>query len=106
MIDVPAKDLQIILRILERYLSDEDKVFAFGSRVKGQARKNSDFDLVIDANKTIPLVKLWKIKDEFEESDIPFRIDISDWHTLSDSFKNFIKQDRVIILDKTLLLDS
>ncbi len=106
MIDVTANNLQVIISILQHNLAEDNKVFAYGSRVKGQARKNSDLDLVIDANKRLPIEKLWQIKDEFEESDIPFRIDISDWYALSESFKGFIEQDRVLISNKALHLDS
>lgn len=55
------------------------KVFAFGSRVSGNPRKYSDFDLVVALPEAINLRKLRELKDAFEDSPLPICVDIVDW---------------------------
>jgi predicted nucleotidyltransferase len=90
-------DQRTITNILQRHLSLNEQVFAFGSRVKGTARKNSDLDLVIKAENALPLQKITAIKEDFANSDILFRVDISDWNLLSDSFKRCIDNEKLLI---------
>ncbi|MFT4925266.1 MAG: putative nucleotidyltransferase [Phenylobacterium sp.] len=97
MIDINNTDFEQINDILKLYLQSSDKAYAFGSRVRGNARKNSDLDIVIEASDSLSLTKICDIKDAFAESDIPFRVDLSDWHLLSDSFKRCIINDKVLI---------
>ena len=48
--------------------------YAYGSRVKGEAKKYSDLDLCYQ--KEIPLNILSHIREEFENSDLPFKVDL------------------------------
>lgn len=90
MIDIASRHLKIIRGILKKHVPDHE-VRAFGSRVNGSARTYSDLDLVI-AGKTRLLKKnLYLLKEEFEESDLPFRVEIMDWQTISGDFRKIIK---------------
>ena len=96
MINVPKKHLFIIKQILQKHIPDAE-VRAFGSRVSGTAKIYSDLDLAIIEKNKITAKVLMQLKDDFEESDIPFRIDILDWYTISDEFKTIINKRYEII---------
>jgi predicted nucleotidyltransferase len=76
---------------------DDAKLYAFGSRVDGSAKKSSDLDVVIKSKKEISLTNIADIKELLKASRLPYSVDIMYWDTLSDGFKNAIKDDLVEI---------
>lgn len=95
MINLHPDHLKIIHRILNKYLSKSSSVWVFGSRAKGTARKYSDLDLAIDDDQQpLPLSMMTSMLDDFEESDLPYKVDIVDWNTISDEFRRTILSDR------------
>jgi predicted nucleotidyltransferase len=91
---VSQKHIDIIKEILLKYLPKGSQVWAFGSRVRGNAKKYSDLDLAIDYNgNELPLSVMAQISYDFEESDLPFKIDIVDWNTMSSQFKQNIQKE-------------
>ena len=71
------EDRQIVDEILNRLASNLD-VFVFGSRATGEhLKKFSDLDLAfVSKNGKIESKVISKLKHEFEESDLPIRVDI------------------------------
>jgi len=63
------------------------RVFMFGSRAEGKNRRWSDFDIGILGEQEIKVQILHKIESEFEESDIPYKVDVVDFSKVSDNFK-------------------
>lgn len=96
MIDVSDKYLKIILDILGRFIP-ECEVRVFGSRCKGKAKKYSDLDLAIVGKEKIDTNKIIEIKDAFEESDLPYRVDVLDWNAISENFKKIINEKYEVI---------
>ena len=96
MIDVPQNHLSAIKQILHKNIPYAE-VRAFGSRVSGTVKKYSDLDLVIVGKNEIDPKVMMQLKDDFEESDIPFRVEILDWHAISSEFKRIIEQKYEII---------
>ncbi|MEZ7891409.1 MAG: nucleotidyltransferase domain-containing protein [Candidatus Wallbacteria bacterium] len=96
MIDVSDKYLKIILDILARFIP-ECEVRVFGSRCKGKAKKYSDLDLAIVGKEKIDTNKIIEIKDAFEESDLPYRVDVLDWNAISENFKKIINEKYEVI---------
>jgi predicted nucleotidyltransferase len=92
MIDLSADDLQIIKAILSKYVPN-CKIMIFGSRVNGYAKPYSDIDIAIEGSQEIVREIKTELQFAFEESDLPYRVDIVDWHGISNEF-------RKIILDK------
>lgn len=90
MIALAAKDLKIIREILSKY---PYKFYAFGSRVKGKARKYSDLDLC--HYDPIP----WNIKahidEDFAESELPYIVEIVDLNLCDADFRARIEKDLV-----------
>jgi predicted nucleotidyltransferase len=67
--------------------------FVFGSRARGTARPLSDLDLCI--KDSVSKNVLMKLKEDFEESDLPFKVDIVEWKNISSEFIKMISADLV-----------
>ena len=87
------KQIQNILKIIKSTLP-HTKIYAFGSRVTGKARKYSDLDLALDNGKDIELSRLMELKERLSETDIPFVIDLIDYQSISLAFKKIIDRDK------------
>lgn len=96
MIEITHLQRQIILKILEEYVPDA-KVWAFGSRVKGTAKKYSDLDLLIMGKEKMSINRLGELQEAFQESDLPFRVDLVDWHRITPEFRDLIMQEYEVI---------
>lgn len=97
-IEVEPKHLTQILNILKAYVPLNAKVYAFGSRAKGCAKEYSDLDLAIDLNgEKLGFELECKIKVAFEDSLIPYTVDVIDLNSISESFKTNIKDDLVAL---------
>lgn len=98
MIDVAHRHLETIMGILAEY-AEGCEVRAFGSRINGTATKHSDLDLaIIDNGKLERRVKML-LREAFEESDLPFRVDVIDYNAISESFRAIIDNDYQVIRD-------
>ena len=69
--------------------------YAFGSRVKGTNRPLSDLDICFKEN--IPWNIRAHIDEDFEESDLPFKVDVIDWNMCDENFCAKITPDLVLI---------
>lgn len=68
--------------------------FAFGSRVHGRNLKtHSDLDICLRDAAPVPLPVIDRLRDAFSLSDLPMRVDLIDWHDLTDDFRAAIEQD-------------
>lgn len=73
------------------------RIIAFGSRVKGTAKPYSDLDLAIDnSGLPIPSDIFFELQKTFADSEVTYKIDLSDFHEMSDEFKAHISQHMVI----------
>jgi len=70
------RDEQAIFGIFNKY-PEIKNVLIFGSRAKGVYHKGSDIDLAIDGDH-VSHKTLQQIKSDFEESSLPYRIDLID----------------------------
>ncbi len=91
MINLEDKYLDEVKRILNKYVP-ACEVRVFGSRVSDNAQKYSDMDLVLVAKEQIDCRKIEEMKNAFSESNLPIMIDIIDWHTITESFRDVIKK--------------
>ena len=85
---------QLLREILERGLAQtaQAKVFAFGSRVEGNARADSDLDLVVIASAPIPIGVLESLREDFEQSNLPYRIDLLDQAQIPAAIRDSIQK--------------
>ncbi|NQY81104.1 MAG: nucleotidyltransferase domain-containing protein [Candidatus Caenarcaniphilales bacterium] len=86
---------QILEKIFQELIPSLE-VWAYGSRVSNEnlelSSSGSDIDLVIKGHETIEIKTLSKIKEQISDSNIPFMVDIFDWHRIPEEFqKNILK---------------
>jgi type I restriction enzyme S subunit len=96
MIDLNPKYLETIQQILAEHVL-ECEVRAYGSRVKWTAEDYSDLDLAVVGSEPLSLRQLHQLKETFAESDLPIRVDVVDWQSLSDGFKKVIEEKYEVI---------
>ena len=96
MIDLNPKYLERVQHILAEHVP-ECEVRAYGSRVTWTAKDYSDLDLAVVGSEPFNLRRMRQLKEAFEESDLPIRVDVVDWHTLSDGFKKKITEEYEVI---------
>ena len=89
-IDLTADHRKTILDLIDQYLPDTT-VWAFGSRTKWTSNPKSDLDLVAFADEA-QQHQVGLLREEFEESDLPFRVDLLVWDELSQEFQNEISE--------------
>ena len=95
-IDVRPADLETVRRILREHVPDLE-VHAFGSRVAWNARETSDLDLALITAKPLGIDRTAQLRAAFTDSDLPFRVDIVDWATASESFRQRILENHVAL---------
>ena len=74
--------------LLRAHLPSAAAVWVFGSRATGRARRYSDLDLAIDAGRRLTIDETATLREAFEESDLPYRVDIVDWNTVNEGFRS------------------
>ena len=91
MICVSESEMKIITDILRSYISNGE-VRAFGSRYKWTSKDYSDLDIAIVQydKKSMPIMKLAEIKEAFEDSELPYRVDVLDYWGISSEFQAII----------------
>lgn len=92
MINIEPKHLKYVRDILAKY---PYKFYVFGSRVMGKTKKFSDLDLCFF--ESIPNSVLLKIEEEFEESDLPYKVDLVDGNKCDPEFLKIIKSNMVAL---------
>jgi predicted nucleotidyltransferase len=87
-IALTPSQLDFVRSVLAPYHRD---FHAFGSRARGTARPLSDLDIL----SKLPLTKLQisVIKEAFEESSLPFKVDLVLWDDMDSTFQNRITSD-------------
>lgn len=63
------------------------QILAFGSRVTGKHRPESDLDLALKGRGPLDPATVWEIREAFQESDLPMRVDVLDYHAISPQFR-------------------
>ncbi len=99
VIDVTHEQLKQLLGLFERYLP-ATAVWAFGSRAKWTSRPDSDLDLVVFANAE-QARQISALREAFDESSLPFRIDLLVWEDLPKSFHQNISAQYVVLVEAT-----
>ena len=88
------QDKQKLMKIITKYLP-KAQIYLFGSRARKDNLPQSDIDITIDNENKIDLLTLSNIKEEIEESTIPFTVDIVDLNNISEDLKKQILKDRI-----------
>lgn len=93
-IQIHEKQRKLIRDLIDRYLPNTE-IWAYGSRIRGGATIRSDLDLVAFTTEE-QKHELYELREAFEESDLPFRVDLFTWDALSDNMQHSIEQEYVV----------
>ena len=97
-IDIRPQDLDILRHVLKARLPHRVRVYVFGSRATGRARRASDLDLAIDAGRPLTLEERAGLAEAFSDSDLPYKVDVADMHGVDAAFRAVVERERVPLL--------
>jgi type I restriction enzyme S subunit len=87
---------EIVSGILSRHLPGR-QIWAYGSRARGtRLKKYSDLDLAIEGP-PLSLAARSDLAEAFDESDLPFKVDIVEAESLEPEFRRRIESDKVLL---------
>ncbi len=98
MLDLRQQDAEVVSRLLAQYAANAE-VWAYGSRVNGQAHSASDLDLVLRNPRDLAVAqpRLMELKEAFAESNLPILVDVQDWARLPDGFRKEIEREHQVL---------
>lgn len=96
MLDLAPEHLRLIQRMLAARVPGRE-VRAFGSRVRGRAKPTADLDLVVMGEERIPDLVQAELRADFEESDLPFRVDVLSWRETPPGLREVISMEGIAI---------
>ena len=96
--DITAEQRKTVLALLARHLPNTT-AWVYGSRVKWTARPQSDLDLVVFATPE-QAGRVSDLREAFEESNLPFRVDLFVWDTVPEQFRKTIEAEHVVLVEK------
>lgn len=88
-IDCSPVQMAIVRAIVGKHVP-EYAVWVFGSRIRADAKPYSDLDLVIMTEQPLDLSVYASLVDDFDESDLPWRVDVVDWACTTAEFQQII----------------
>jgi predicted nucleotidyltransferase len=92
------EELAEVRAILRQWLPEGATVRVFGSRAGGQPKPWSDLDLALLAADALPLSLMAALRDAFDESALPWKVDLVDCRSVSPEFAAIIDRDGVVLL--------
>lgn len=96
MIDAKTEHLELIRKaVMARIPGCE--IWVFGSRISGKAKPWSDLDIALISRGPIDLATMAAIRDDLDESDLPYRVDVLNWHNISKEFRAIIEDKHIIL---------
>lgn len=87
---------KMVVDLLNHYIPNT-RVWIYGSRAKGTARPASDLDMIAFTQPDQTL-QVSDLKEAFEESNLPFRVDLFVWDEVPDTFRKTIEEDHQILI--------
>ena len=96
-LSLPTRYRRMVEALLRQHVP-EAEVWVYGSRIQGRSHDGSDLDLVIRSPLLAPLgAELLDLIEAFQESNIPFLVQVHDWARLPGSFHREIERDYVVV---------
>jgi type I restriction enzyme S subunit len=84
--------LALVRRIVKQRLPGRE-VRMFGSRARGDAKPWSDLDLTVVDETPISALAMAEARADFEESDLPFGVDLVPWSELPASLRRAVRRE-------------
>ncbi len=97
-LDITPAQMKTVRSLLRRHLPGV-AAWAYGSRVKWTSRPESDLDLVVFASPD-QQANVSDLREAFEESNLPFRVDLFVWDEVPEKFRKTIKAERFVVQEE------
>ncbi len=94
-VDIRPDHLEIVQDILRERLPAGFKVWVFGSRANWTAKDSSDLDMAVEGIGTLDYEAMVGLEVAFEESDLPYTVDVVDINAISPEFKRIVEGQKV-----------
>ncbi len=98
-IDITTNQRKTVLALLASHLPNTT-AWVYGSRIKWTARPESDLDLVVFAAPE-QTGRVSNLREAFEESDLPFRVDLFVWDEVPEQFRKQIEAEHVVLVERS-----
>ena len=99
MFGLEDRHIEFIKQVLDNTIADDRaQYFIFGSRAKGTNAEYSDIDIAIKLeNEKLTSDVLGKILIEFQDSTLPYQVDVIDLNAIDDKFKSMIQESLIAL---------
>ncbi len=94
-IDITAEERKTVLALLEQHIPGA-AAWVYGSRANWTSRPQSDLDLVVFP-KPEQRQSVGGLREAFEESNLPFRVDLFVWDEVPASFRRQIEKEHITL---------
>lgn len=95
-LQIEPNEWAIVKHILQQFVPNLS-VWAYGSRVKGTAQAYSDLDLAIITSIPLTFLQLAQLEEAFSNSDLAWKVDLLDWASANETFKNIVRKQYIVI---------
>ena len=96
-VDIRPDHLEIVQDILREHLPAGFRVSVFGSRANWTTKDSSDLDLAVEGAGKLDDKAMVGLEIAFEESDLPYTVDVVDLNAISPEFKRIVEDQKVPI---------
>ena len=94
-VDIRPDHLEIVQEILRVHLPAGFKVWVFGSRANWTTKDSSDLDLAVEGAVRLDHKSMIGLEVAFEESDLPYTVDVVDLKAVSSGFRQIVEDQRL-----------
>ena len=94
-VDIRPDDLAIVQEILRAHLPVGFEVWVFGSRANWTTKDSSDLDLAVEGAAKLAHKAMVGLEVAFEESDLPYTVDVVDLKAVSSGFRQIVEDQRL-----------
>ena len=98
MIELEPAHLAMVCDILHRH-AEGWEVWVFGSRAGGAVKPYSDLDLLFRGDSPVPTLTMGALREAFDESNLPFRVDLADWHKIDETFRALVQEKHEVLVN-------
>ena len=95
-VDISPNHLRVVEEILHKNVPPGVAVWVFGSRASWSTSDSSDLDLALEGD--IDHDTILALEMAFEESSLPYMVDIIGLDQVSDSFRRIVEAQKVLLL--------
>ena len=94
-VDIRPDHLEMVQDVLRAHLPAGFKVWGFGSRATWTTKDSSDLDLAVEGDAKLDYKAMVGLEVAFEESDLPYTVDVVDLNAVNQEFREIVEGQRV-----------